>query len=327
MCHIWGEELAWREYSNQVNKLIFASANDDGATRLFARSLSRLTDLENKEGWWNTFTLTEQPCDKGTYICRISEVRPDKYGYPIFVVAPLVKIDEHDMDAKLLPEFLMQTGLFTEALYHGFGHFNMESLWKHIDPFVSIDKGSYSFHQYPEVANAAVDLILNGKISCAQVSEWLCEPTEEELRRAAFEAEVEAFFRDVAAYNPNSNDAVISDQAPSWLKEMAASAAEKKAAKAASVPSVDFDKLPLLLEKSKKFAEKNFSTRLRIEFIEDLSRQYQHAVDNGNIEAVSGLGLWYQLEAYLEFDMERKRQQKAAKTAAKKAKKAAAKNA
>lgn len=299
LCFYYGEEEAYARYKKQQGKLILATANEDNTTRLFMRSLNPITDIRQKDGWWNTFTITNTPCAAGDYICEIKEVRSDKDGYPIFVVEVLKQVEENLNHSYELMELFYKSQLFTEANFRNIGNFNFNYLADRVNEIAPVEYDSYG--QYCENhAVQAVRLFMDGIITLEQITEWLHEPTDFEKAYAIFAEEVCRFF------DADLEAMVVAKDVPGLME-----------------PTF----FPLTAEKVLKFkAERSYLyTDQKVDFVNNLLAKYERAVQLGQIKSVDGKTCWHQIEAYLEFDANRKQAQKAAKTAAKKAKKAAAK--
>lgn len=73
---------------SELGLLLLCEARNDGDTRLFISQFSFLMDDFTKNGWWDTFTISKEPCKKGFYLCTIEEFRIDRNGYLNVVVKP-----------------------------------------------------------------------------------------------------------------------------------------------------------------------------------------------------------------------------------------------
>lgn len=297
---IYGEDEAFQRFANKTGKMILATAKNDGATRLFVRSTNPFTDILNKEGWWDTFTITNTPCATGTYICKVKKVCADKDGYPIFVAEPIIPVEESLLLSEEMMYMFGLSTLFTEE-YVDFSHgYNVLNMQRQVEAISDVnDEGFINYH----VAAAAkcVQLFIDGKIPKEQIVAWLLEPTDEEKEQMAFEEAVRQFFR----------------------RDLSAMAA---AAECPGLMEPNF--FPLLakkcLKKSENVGFSIYRTEQLVAFVKDLLSKYEMAVNTGKIEAVEGKSMWHQIEAYLEFDEKRKAEKKAQKTAQKKAKKRSA---
>lgn len=297
---IYGEKEAFKRYEDQSGKLLIATANNDGDTRMFVRSINFATDQRKKNGWWNTFTITMIPRNAGTYICRISNVKADKDGYPIFVVVPVVQIDEHINCCPELMYLFGISGMFTEDVGGWNGEYNHQFFAEQVNAISPVPELD-GLSRHVAVAQEAVRLFIKGAISRDQVVVWFHEPSDWQKEEERFKEEVLRFFNQDLEFMVHANDM------PALME-----------------PTF----FPMTAAKCLKFkGERSFiRPEQKVEFIKDLLLKYECAVNAGHIDAVENKSIWHQIEAYLSFDDARKQAKKAAKTAAKKAKKNAAKN-
>lgn len=292
----YGEDEAFKRYERQWKKLVVATAKDDNTTRLFVRSIVTHTDVRLKEGWWNTFTITNKPCNKGMYICRIDDVRKDKSGYPIFVVTPIIPIDEAVLASREMTTMFKGSRLFVES-YLDWSSYNIDYLGKKI---AEIDDIDIRHMDHRDIERCATTLFINGKITQEQIVEWMNEPTDWEKEQKRFEEEVQRFLE-----QPDIKKAILYS---AYKPELIAATSH-----------------PLFVAKYiKSDCCKSFFIDNKVRFVKDLYNSYECAVSGGNINPVDG-DMWCAIESYLKFDEDRKAANKAKKTAAKKAKKAAAK--
>ena len=190
---IYGEEEALARYESKCGQLLIATANNDGDTRLFVRSVNPMTDLRKKSGWWNTFTITQNPCDAGTFICRVLRVKTDKNGYPIFVVTPIVRIDESLILCDEVMYLFCMSGMFTEDGYGWNSAYNHVYLEEQIEAISFVPQTNSNHHIV--VIQEAVRLFINGTVCRDQLVAWLHEPTDWQKQEAAFQEEVERFLK------------------------------------------------------------------------------------------------------------------------------------
>ena len=90
---------------------------------MYIHRLSRIDDIFMKDGWWDTFTISEKPCRKtGYYLCRIKEFRIDRNGYLNMVVIPLHHLGtDIDMDSDAW-KYFGNRGFFTNY-YQSIGYY------------------------------------------------------------------------------------------------------------------------------------------------------------------------------------------------------------
>lgn len=109
---LYGEEEANRRFEAAVGKYVIVEAREDNTTRLFIKSTNDITNARTKDGWWNTFSICKSPCNKGFYIGEVSELRHDKYGYPIFVIQIKCSIDDDFMSHEPFVHVVAMSHLF-----------------------------------------------------------------------------------------------------------------------------------------------------------------------------------------------------------------------
>lgn len=103
----------------EAGKLVLCKCEEDDSTRLFIRTFNSFATVMTKYGWWNTFTVSEKPCKKGFYVCRIRRFRNDKNGFPNLVVTPVTYVGRYvDEDADAW-EYLFESGMFSEMYKTG----------------------------------------------------------------------------------------------------------------------------------------------------------------------------------------------------------------
>jgi hypothetical protein len=286
-----GFEEAFDRYEKAKGKLIIAEAVEDDATRLFIRSCNDIIDATSKKGWWNTFTITRKPSKRGVYVCRVNEVKHDKDFYPYFVVETIFEIPESSLINEALMFCFMFSEQFTDVCQYS-DYFNLYFLGDHISSFLGNEELPRStYDRFKLYTSKAVDLLLEGKISIEDITEWLNEPSDEEKAEKAFSDEVEWLLRN---HIPFPDSIRTRDLKSPW---------------------------PLTAGKYLKTHDRYTSLLTAVNFFKGILEKYEAAVCAGKIERVDTSVTWDKLEAYLKFDEARKAASKAAKTAAKKAKK------
>lgn len=98
----------------EIGRLVVCDAHEVNSTRMYIHRLSRIDDIFMKDGWWDTFTISEKACsDTGYYLCRIKEFRIDRNGYLNMVVIPLHYLGaDIDMDSDAW-KYFSNRGLLT----------------------------------------------------------------------------------------------------------------------------------------------------------------------------------------------------------------------
>ena len=320
---IWGYETIFRQYEEQRGKLFIATARNDNDTRLFGRSLLPSIDMEGKEGWWSTFTITENAQQKGTYIVKIVNVRPDKDGYPIFEVDVLCSVDESVLVDNPIASLFLSSDCFNESCRRALYNWNYAALRREIAKFVELPE----FTDVQVVAAEAVQKLMSGVVTIEQIHEWLVSPTDEEIREKQIEEDAKLFSSNwrLRNFQPYVDRADV----PAWANEINRSNWERAAEFRKKTPVVDLSKYPNLCGEMQK-AEDEHRTVSTDAFIR-WHENYRWGVMDGSIEAVAGSYL-DQIETHLARVASlkaakdaQKEASKAKKTAEKKAKKLAAK--
>lgn len=320
---IWGYEAIFRQYKEQLGKLFIATARNDNDTRLFGRSLLPSIDMEDKEGWWNTFTITKKAQQKGTYIVKIVNVRPDKDGYPIFEVDVLGSVDESILVNSPLTSMFLASEYFNEQSRSALYNWNYVALRREIAKFVELPE----FADVQVVAAEAVQKLMSGVVTIEQIHEWLVSPTDEEIREKQIEEDAKLFSSNwrLRNFQPYVDRADV----PAWVNEINRSNWKRAAEFRKKTPVVDLSQYPNLCGEMQTAEDEHRSVSAD-DFIR-WHENYRWGVMDGSIEAVAGSHL-DQIEAHLAHAAAlkaakdaQKEASKAKKTAEKKAKKLAAK--
>lgn len=88
------ERRSWDAFQcDQLNKtevgmFILCKSKEPNSTRLFINRFSSYHAVTSKDGWWDTFTISDMECDPGYYVCKINRFRIDKNGYLNCLVTP-----------------------------------------------------------------------------------------------------------------------------------------------------------------------------------------------------------------------------------------------
>ena len=79
---------------HEVGKLLICKSREENATRLFIQDVTNLGDnIKKKEGWWNTFTLSNKPINQGLWLCKVVKYKLDRNHFLNLIVEPLQPID------------------------------------------------------------------------------------------------------------------------------------------------------------------------------------------------------------------------------------------
>lgn len=98
----------------EIGRLVVCDAREVNTTRMYIHRLDSLDDVLKKDGWWDTFTISEKTCiETGYYLCRIKDFRIDRNGFLNMVVMPLHNLGtDIDMDSDAW-KYFGSNGLFT----------------------------------------------------------------------------------------------------------------------------------------------------------------------------------------------------------------------
>jgi len=116
----------------EIGKFILCEAREDNTTRLFIHQFSSLLSVLTKDGWWDTFTLTEMPCKKGFYLCSIQDFRIDRNEYLNCIVYPSKYIGDTINEDLIGWDYLFYCGKLSReyAHQHYRARFNIDNLYK-----------------------------------------------------------------------------------------------------------------------------------------------------------------------------------------------------
>lgn len=170
----------------EIGKLIFAVAKEDDTTRLFIKRLCVVSDVMRKEGWWDMFTVSNVPCRKGVWSCRIDNIRLDKNGFPMMEVTPLDYLGESINSDSAAWDYFSRSSMFSKfyTTNHYKSRFNVQeveerfySLWKHLD--TEETKEEYKMQYIPSYCIPAIGLwraFCDGKLLLEEVEDALNTP-------------------------------------------------------------------------------------------------------------------------------------------------------
>lgn len=126
----WDVFCTERNNETEIGKLVLCESREDSSTRLFIHQFDSWVSALYKDGWWDTFTVTDVPCQKGFYICEIKKFRIDRNGYMNAVVTPKKYLgNEIDEDSPAWDYFFI-TGRFSGKYLQSKSrkYFNVEHL-------------------------------------------------------------------------------------------------------------------------------------------------------------------------------------------------------
>lgn len=179
--------LLWNNHHN-IGKYLICEARENSSTRLFIRNVTnQLVDAYKKEGWWNTFTVTQNPTSKGLWLAKAVEYRLDRNGYMNLEVETILPVD--NIKFRKLFSFESDDGTWNSPAWwlmmvksdaflgeydfrhRGFLHNpNIEAL---IDNFPQLQNLS---HQ--EIGLEMLHEYLSGSVTMEEIEECLNKPTD-----------------------------------------------------------------------------------------------------------------------------------------------------
>ena len=126
----WDAFCVKRNNETEIGKLILCESKEEGSTRLFIHQFDSWVSALHKDGWWDTFTVTDIPCQKGFYICEIKKFRIDRNGYMNVIVFPKKYLGEVVDEDSPAWNYFFQTGRFSSPYKTNkcCNHFNVERL-------------------------------------------------------------------------------------------------------------------------------------------------------------------------------------------------------
>ena len=90
--------LMWNNKNNVGKKLICECRGEESkkpGTRLFIRNVTNImVDAHKKEGWWNTFTISNEKVEKGLWLAEVVGYRLDRNGYLNLEVKTIIPVND-----------------------------------------------------------------------------------------------------------------------------------------------------------------------------------------------------------------------------------------
>lgn len=90
--------LMWNNKNNVGKKLICECRGEESkkpGTRLFIRNVTNImVDAHKKEGWWNTFTISNEKVGKGLWLAEVVGYRLDRNGYLNLEVKTIIPVND-----------------------------------------------------------------------------------------------------------------------------------------------------------------------------------------------------------------------------------------
>lgn len=167
----------------EKGKLVLCYSKNDGDTRIFVHRFSEYANATTKDGWWDTFTISTNPCKKGFHICRINSFRIDRNGYLNNIVTSIGFIGENVDEESIAWDLFFSSGLFcSEYKTHHYAlRYNSEylfSLYKEqIEERISIQKQLFGddVSEWQERYLFFLFSFIEGKITLSEIEAALNE--------------------------------------------------------------------------------------------------------------------------------------------------------
>lgn len=103
------------ECQNMINEIIgvgkYVIGNiraDNSENRVFLTRMDTCSDVIHKDGWWDTFSLSENNIRPGLYLFKIVRATQDKEGHPILILNDICNLDRYD---KLSIMYMIRTNI------------------------------------------------------------------------------------------------------------------------------------------------------------------------------------------------------------------------
>lgn len=196
----------WRN-THRVGKYVICESKKEDEKRKYKRLYIRnvmnvYMDAHHKNGWWDTFTLSETDVPTGLWLCVIKEFRLDKNGYVNMIVdavAPIPEIKCHfffeakegTWNSPAIKLMLGSGNFIPEYNFYTFRDLNVEELRNRFP--------QYSALPYKELCDKVLKDWLANKVSLEEIENALNEKTAYEkliikIQNAVFNGKMEKEF-------------------------------------------------------------------------------------------------------------------------------------
>lgn len=186
--HPTDAELLWENTRNIGKKVICQCVRNDNkkpGSRLFIKNISNeIIDIETKDGWWDTFTISREKIEPGLYICEVITYQRDHNGYLNCIVKPVKLLNETDSQAILskkkgvwnssaLRLMLIDSCKFiAEYEYSASGPIRNPNIYQLIDDFPVLD-GLCGI----DMPSKVLEMYMEDKVTIEQIERSLDTPT------------------------------------------------------------------------------------------------------------------------------------------------------
>jgi hypothetical protein len=216
------------------NKYLISYSNVDGSTRLYNRDVTdSWLDSDNKDEWWNLFTITGEPTTQGLWLCRANFFKLDRYGHLLMVARAVKPLDTKIWDSFCLDEKGTFRSLGWWYLMNKSNRFIPQYRWRYDGAF----NPNYTalMHAYPSLANlgseeipdAVFRMYLRNQITIEDLEACLTTPDDwdlfvEDFGRALLYDSVHVRYKDypllVAKANASFPDSFTIEQLGEFLR-------------------------------------------------------------------------------------------------------------
>lgn len=156
----------------QIGKYVMVQCRNDGDERVYLKTFEAVSDVFAKDGWWNTFTLSDTKNKKGLYFAKIKDFRIDRNGFLNMLVTIEYSVSGINPYSEVWSYFRM-TKIFAKdymkALYYDF---NEEALERHFEKDESMSDEMFAINLLRK--------FIEGEVSEEEILKCLHEPTDKE---------------------------------------------------------------------------------------------------------------------------------------------------
>ena len=157
-----------------IGKLVIIKCKQDGDKRVYVGTFEACHDALTKYGWWNTFTLAENPVEHaGLYLAVIKDFKLDKNGFLNMHVDVRYNIDNLNPHSDAW-DYFRYTGMFAREYMKAnkCGRFNVEELERYFE--------KKNFESDSMFAKRLLGLWMAGTITEKEILDCLNAPTDRE---------------------------------------------------------------------------------------------------------------------------------------------------
>lgn len=161
----------------EKGKMVLCESKENDSTRLFVHRFSSWADFVTRNGWWDTFTISNTTCKTGYWLCVIDSFRIDRNGYLNMLVTPKKHLGESVDDESIAWDFFYSLGIFCSEYNtsHACARFNTECLFELFkDEFVNIQQDT-AYPMYKTKGMIIFNKFLNDETNLETIEKALDE--------------------------------------------------------------------------------------------------------------------------------------------------------